>query len=81
VISSIFLVFIILIYLLIYRPIKEIYARANNLLLKAKEIKAVFSQNDIDLLDKSLNEFDKEYLSFKNSAKKIYWLSFIPYIS
>ncbi|MGB9707230.1 MAG: DUF4012 domain-containing protein, partial [Microgenomates group bacterium] len=62
-------------------PVKEIYTRANNLLLKAKEIKAVFSQNDIDLLDKSLNEFDKEYLSFKNSAKKIYWLSFIPYIS
>jgi hypothetical protein len=79
--GSIFLIFLILFYFLIYRPVNEIYAQVNSLLPKAKELKVAFSKNDIDLLEKKLNDFDKDYLLFKTSAKKIYWLSFVPYVS
>ncbi len=78
--GSIILFLLVFVYFFIYRPVKKIYGQANNLLPKAKELKSVFSQNDIDLLEKKLNDFDKDYQSFKSTAQKIYWLSFIPYV-
>lgn len=78
--GSIILFLLVFVYFFIYRPVKKIYGQANNLLPKAKELKSVFSQNDIDLLEKKVDDFDKDYQVFKVTAQKIYWLSFIPYV-
>ncbi len=51
------------------------------LVASAKEMKNVFSKNDIDLLHNKLNEFSKQYADFEKEAKTLYWATFIPYIS
>lgn len=85
--KKIFFIFIILFFILIFsyffifKPVKEIQAKVKILKNKANEIKFAFKQNDIDLLEKKMNEFDKEYQDFNKKAQKIYWLSFIPYIN
>ena len=75
------LFFIFLCYFFIYRPIKKIHAKASNLLPKVTDLKKSFSNNDIDLVNKRINELLNQYRDFQNEAKKIYWLSFIPYVS
>jgi cbb3-type cytochrome oxidase subunit 3 len=75
------LLFILLGYFFVYRPAKKIQAKATNLLPKVADLKKSFSENDIDLVNKKLTELLNQYEDFKNEAKKIYWLSFIPYVA
>ncbi len=77
----IFLLVFILFYLFILKPILEIKEKSEVLIKKANNLKTSFSQNDLVLLKNNLNDLKKEYLNFQISSKKIYWLSFIPYIS
>jgi len=50
-------------------------------LAAAKEMKGVFSKNNIDLLNKDLDNFDAKYKDFEKEAQSVYWLSFIPYVA
>ena len=68
-------------YFLFFLPYQRIKAKAMVLVASAKEMKTIFSQNDIDLLDNKLKEFSKKYADFEKEAKTLYWVSFIPYIS
>lgn len=68
-------------YLFIYRPAKAIEKKGRQILSSAKELKLVLSKNDIDLLNKKMTDFYKEYQEFEHQAKKIYWLSFVPYVA
>jgi len=74
-------VVIVLGYLLIVRPVLSIKAKAEKLMVSAKELKADFSKNDITLLKTKLGAFSDQYKDFEKTAKSIYWLSFIPYVS
>ncbi len=47
----------------------------------ARELKAAFAKNDIDLVSSKLDDFSLKYNDFKKSAQMVYWASFIPYIS
>lgn len=76
-----FLLFSFLFYLFILKPVLEIKTKGDFLIKKAKDLKMSFSKNDLLLLKNNLNEFKKDYSIFEDSAKKIYWLSFIPYVS
>ncbi len=62
-------------------PIIQIKKKAKVVVASIKEMKSVVAQNDIDLLDKKLKQTATEYEDFRKSAHKIYWLSFIPYVS
>jgi hypothetical protein len=73
--------FTVLGYFFVYSPYRKIRSRADVLVASARELKQVFSQNDINLLDKKVNEFSKEYDLFKAEAKVVYWASFIPYVA
>lgn len=75
------LIIIILLYFLIVVPIINIKNKAKALINSAKDIKKVFSQNDITLLKTKIGAFSDEYKDFKKTAKSVYWLSFIPYVS
>ncbi len=75
------LVAVILFYLFILKPVLEIKEKTEILIKKTKNLKTSFFQNDLVLLKNNLNDLKKEYLNFQISAKKIYWLSFIPYVS
>ena len=68
-------------YLLVYRPYTRIKAKGQVLIASAKELKSVFSQNDIDLLNLKLKEFSQKYADFRKEASTVYWASFIPYVS
>ena len=68
-------------YFLVYRPYARIRAKANILVASAKEMKQVFSQNNIDLLSSKMGDFSKKYDDFKAEAKAVYWASFISYIA
>lgn len=64
-----------------YLPYTRIKAKAQIVIASAKELKSVFSQNDIDLLNSKLKEFSKKYDDFGKEAKSVYWASFIPYVA
>ncbi|PJA52937.1 hypothetical protein CO166_03615, partial [Candidatus Roizmanbacteria bacterium CG_4_9_14_3_um_filter_36_11] len=77
----VFFIFFLFLYLFIYRPLRAIETRARQLYSTAKELKTIFSQNDIDLLNKQFDVFSSQYQDFQKQAKSIYWLSFIPYFA
>jgi len=81
-ILSIFIViiaFILLGYIFIFQPAMEVKAKAEKLVVSAKNLKTTFAKNDIDLLQKELDSFSNQYQDFEKSAKKLFWTSFIPY--
>lgn len=82
VIAGILLIAIaILAYFVVYAPFMRIKAKGQAVVASAREMKDVFSKNDIDLLNKKLDEFTVTYNDFQNEAKSVYWLSFIPYVA
>lgn len=68
-------------YFFVYVPVTKIKAQAGIVMASAKELKATFAKNDIDLLSSKLNEFDGKYKNFEATSKSIYWASFVPYVS
>jgi len=66
-------------YFFLYRPVVEVKVKGKELLTEAKNLKNIFAKNDIDLLQKELDDFSNQYQDFKKSAKKLFWTSFIPY--
>lgn len=76
-----FLIFLVGLTLLIGWSAVNISRKARVVLASAKELKAAFSQNDIDLLNKKMSGFSEEYQDFEKQSRSIYWLSFIPYVS
>src|SRR3989338_10855318 len=74
------LIFVVLGYFFLFRPILKIKAKANTLMASARELKNVFAQNDITLLKTKLGDFSKEYQDFGKTARSLYWSSFIPYV-
>ena len=75
------IVAVLIVVLFIILPIVEIQSRIQPLTTSAKELKYVFSLNDMDQVESKFDEFSKKYDAFENDAKGLYWLSFIPYIS
>lgn len=74
-------VFVFFGYFFMFLPFQRIKAKADVLIRSSKELKKVFSQNDIDLLKSKMNDFSKTYEEFEKESQAIFWASFIPYIS
>jgi len=66
-------------YFFLALPIAAVKKEGEKLIKSAAVLKQTFKKNDIDLLEKDYLAFKKDYQSFQNNAKKLYWLSFIPY--
>lgn len=77
----ILLMFLLLGYFFVLRPVINIKNKAKGLISSAKEIKITFSQNDITLLKTKMSAFSNQYKDFEKTSKSIYWLSFVPYVS
>src|SRR3989338_11257661 len=75
---TLILVFLFLYFFLI-GPIFAIRGKFKVLAKSSSALKKTFSNNDIDLVDKEIKQFAKEYEDFKKSAKRLYWTSFISY--
>ena len=67
-------------YIKLYVPGKKVQLAGQEVMVKAKDLKSVFSQNDIDLLSKKLEEFDLSYQRFEKASEQLYWAQFIPQI-
>ncbi|MFA5136297.1 MAG: DUF4012 domain-containing protein [Patescibacteria group bacterium] len=65
----------------IYSPVVRIKAKGDAVLAAGQEMKQVFAQNDIDLLNIKMKQFTKIYADFEKEAQSVYWASFIPYVS
>jgi len=76
-----FLIFLVGLFAYLGWSIFNISQRAKVVLSSAKELKTIFSKNDIDLLNKKFNVFSSQYHDFQQQAKSIYWFAFIPYVS
>lgn len=68
-------------YFLFYRPYKNIKAKGLILLASGSQLKDAIKKNNIDLLQKKLNDFSSKYKDFEKAAASVYWASFIPHIS
>jgi len=78
---SLIIIFLTFGYFFVYQPIAVINKKAKTLIASAKQLKETFSKNDITLLKNKITDFSTQYQDFQKSAKSIYWLSFIPYVS
>lgn len=65
----------------VYLPYRSIKVKGQVLKKSASELKYAFSQNDIDLVKKEFGEFSRDYMSFRKSARFVYWMSFVPYVA
>lgn len=74
----IFVVLAVFSYFFVYRPVKQIQVRAQNVISEGKKVKDSFSKNDIDLMEKQIAEFKKTYLLLEEDTKKIYWIGSVP---
>lgn len=81
IIGVIMIIVAILGYVFVYHPYQAIKKKALVLVASAKEMKDVFKKNDIDLLNSKLTQFTQQYTDFEQTAKQVYWASFIPYIA
>lgn len=80
-VAGFFAIILILGYFLVYRPYRNISNKAKAVETSAKQLKATFKKNDIDLVKIQLNDFSNKYNDLEKASRAIYWLSFIPYIS
>ena len=64
-----------------YLTFRSLSTRGKVLIASAKELKSAFSENDIDLLNKKVQDFSGNYDDFRKSAQSVYWAAFIPYIA
>lgn len=78
---GVLLILSILGYFFVISPVLGINSKGRELILRAKELKNVFAQNDIDLLEEKAKEFSLKYDEFETVAKGIYWAAFVPYVS
>lgn len=81
VVSAVIILFLLVGYLFIWRPISKIKAQGNVLMGSAKELKDAFSKNDIDLVKSKLNDFSGKYKNFQSASKSVYWAAFIPHVA
>src|SRR5205085_5635119 len=64
----------------IYLPYKSIEAKGKLVVASSKKLTEDFKKNDIDLIQKRMDEIDKEYKDFETESKKMYWLSGVVYV-
>src|SRR5690348_1766863 len=70
-----------LLFFFLIQPIFQIRKKGQVVVASAKELKAAFAQNDIDLVDTKLKDTEVKYEDFRKSSHRLYWLAFIPYVS
>lgn len=77
------IIFLVLVfkYFFIIKPALEVKAKGMVVAAAAKEVKAAFLQNDIDLVRAKFKDLNTKYDDFGKSASGLYWAAFIPYIS
>ncbi len=76
----VFIIFIVVGFFFGYVPYTRIKSKAQVVIASAKEMKSIFSKNDIDLLNNKMNEISKKYAEFEKESATVYWASFIPYV-
>lgn len=81
VLTLIIVIFGIAAYLTVYLPYIKIKAKAQIVAVSASEMKAIFSKNDIDLLNTKIIDVDKKYTDFEKEARTVYWATFVPYVA
>ncbi len=81
VVLAVVVLFLLVGYLFIWRPISKIKTQGNVLMGSAKELKDAFSKNDIDLVKTRLNDFSGKYKNFQSASKSVYWATFIPHVA
>lgn len=62
----------------VYLPYQKIKARGGEVLTSARAVSASFKNNDIDELEKNLAELEGKYAAFQKSARRVYFLRFVP---
>ncbi len=71
---------LLLVYIFGYRRVMKIKADASHLKKAASLVKEAVHENDIGLLEKRLNDLEKEYSVLEKDSSGIYWMGFIPFL-
>ncbi len=68
-------------YFTVFQPAMKIRAAANEVMKEAQLLKQDIKSNDIDLINKHIDDLSKKYQNFENESKAVYWAAFIPYVA
>lgn len=81
IIAVVALVTIIFSFFAVYLPYRQIRVKGEIVMNSAKELKNDIKAKNIDLIKSRMNTIDSQYKDFEKAAKRVYWMSFIPYVS
>ena len=65
-------------YFFIYQPLLRVRTQVVKVKKAATKLKAVFAENNIDLLEKQYHHFSETYNGLEKEAKALYWLNSVP---
>jgi len=65
-------------YFFVYKPLVRVKAQAIKVRASAKKLKAVFAENNINLLEKEFADFSQVYSGLEREARSVYWLNAVP---
>ncbi|MEO6509336.1 MAG: DUF4012 domain-containing protein [Patescibacteria group bacterium] len=75
------LLLVIFSFFAIYLPFRSVKVKGAVIAASAKELKNDLKAKNIDLIQKRMNTIDVQYKDLEKESKRLYWLSFIPYIA
>src|SRR3989344_4698616 len=73
------LVIFIILFVVIYLPIRGVYSSAKTLTVQARNVADAFKRENLDDIRKSLKEMKKTSDGLNTSLSFLFWAGFIPY--
>lgn len=64
----------------LYRPVRQMQAKAQEVAAAGREANTAFKENDLTKVKKELDNVEIKFNDLKKEAQKLYWIEPIPYI-
>ncbi len=68
-------------YFFIFLPAHALETQAKEIITTATKVRDAFKENDIDKVGIELKNLQKKYDGVQDTAKKLYWLTYVPFLS
>lgn len=68
-------------YFFIFLPAITLKIQASEISTVARRVSDAFKENDIDKVGVELKNLQKKYHTVQNTAKKLYWVRYVPFLS
>lgn len=68
-------------YFFIFLPAHDLKTQASDIVTSVRQVSGAFKENDIDKVGQELKKLQKKYSSLQSTAKKLYLIRYVPFLS